>query len=145
MKGHALRVCVICFTLIFANIVAYSQASRDQLSEKEAFRLVRTINTVEATAFLQNHRYIPFQEVVQDKIFQGRQEQFNIENPDATSGTIKNYTVSILASSDGKHYAVQLSSAEQGCHPALFSNDSAIIYTAKAIDCGEVTFPAGSK
>ncbi len=111
-----------------------NQASSDELLAADAVALMRTINTAEAEISITTHLYIPLNQLLETRFFKGRQVLSNL-NDDAV-GTLKNYTLSVIASADGKHYQVKLVPAK-GCGVSFFTSDPGIIYQAQAFGCNE--------
>ncbi len=108
-----------------------SQKNIDQLLERDAMALMRLIGTSEATAALSPARqFLPL-----DELLAQQHQLSNIHLKDGSTGTVKNYQISVMVSADRRHYAAQLTS-ESNCDFAVFSNDDAIIYTAAAFGCG---------
>ena len=89
-----------------------SKESTDQLSQSEALGLIRRINTIEAEMKLKGQSYGSLEGLLKEPRFQ--QRQFAIDVDDSSSGSLKNYKMSVVVSADGQHYQVSLRPA-QGC------------------------------
>jgi hypothetical protein len=123
-------------TIIATVAWPHPQEKADELSEFEVLGLMRTINTLQAGAFQDTrHQYLSLDELVSQR-YRNNHEQWltTVQLLDSSTGTLKNYTVSIVVSSDRQHYVAQLISSS-GCALALFSNESGIIYTARGLGC----------
>lgn len=135
MKGKAIFI-LLLFCLCGGVIARVSQTSQqgdaDQLTLQEAMGIVRTINTVQATLFSKTGAYVSLEKLAQDPTLQRRPIVSSLT--DATTGTLKTHTLSVIASADGRHYSVALV-PQSGCAFALFSRDVAIIYPAKPLGC----------
>lgn len=122
----------------------------DQLSLKNAVELVRRINTAEAELFMSTQVYVSMDKLVGHRLFANSQPTSNSDavsnapqatdqlSPtliDSSSGKLKNYKVFVIVSPDGKHYQVAMVEATPRCASAVFSNESGVIYSAKALGC----------
>lgn len=146
----ALSACLILvgFSVLFSQTKSIGDTG--ELSPREGIDLVRAINTAEVEFFLKSyHKYMPLEEVLRHRIFQrggmaisGGGMTMTLTSPlaipvikDATSGTVKNYKVSVVASADGQHYQVAVAPANPGCELLVFSDESGVIDTGRAISC----------
>ncbi len=102
------------------------------LSEAELAGLVRTVNTAEMTWKSQNGTYADLQELAKNKLFADRKISLSSKDPD--TATIQDYQMRIVVASDRQKYMMELTRAN-GCGPAMFSSETAIIYRAKALGC----------
>jgi hypothetical protein len=109
-----------------------TQLRSNQLSSSDALQLMRIIGTVEATSYSSEGRYIPLQGIPEHRSV--RKNLINISLNDSYSGTIKNYKVSVVVATDGKHFEAALVPSE-GCGPALFSDESSLIYQGQVLGC----------
>ncbi len=136
------RAALSCFlTCVIATIAwTHPQAKADKISRGEALGLVRTINNVEAEIFAQKHQYIPLDAALRDRRFQEHPDLAAVTLKDAHSGTIKDYSEAVIPSADGQHYVIELFPSS-GCGPALFSNESGVIYEATPLGCPAQKFP----
>ena len=53
---------------------------------------------------------------------------------DGNSGTVKDYQLSVVTSSDGRHYQISLRPGA-GCGVSFFTNESGVIYQGQALGC----------
>lgn len=142
MKTPTLRTILIlvafCALLGFDAKPARSKATPDQLTNDEAMRLVRRINTAEATALLAkdgSHQYASLSKLLESATGQ-KYVNTPVNQTDETSGTLKGYAVSLLVSPDGHRYSLELIPANpKECGAAFFSSEAAVIYIAKALGC----------
>lgn len=111
------------------------------LTEREGLTLVRTINTAEVTYLMKTKSgFVSLDKLLASSLLGGKGQPgypnfgAEIQLADETSGTIRDYKLSVIASADGKHYSVDLA-PQKGCATAFFSNDAAIIFPAKALGC----------
>ncbi|MGH9430863.1 MAG: hypothetical protein ACRD3T_04915 [Terriglobia bacterium] len=110
-------------------------------SQAEAVGLVRTINTAELDPWFKTHAYVSLEELLQRRFLRGTGNAFVLS--DASSGGWKGYVVSVVASADGKHYLLGLAPGS-GCGFSVFSNESGVIYTGRALGCPPFERPAES-
>jgi hypothetical protein len=108
-----------------------SKVKGSSVSENQALGIIRVVNTVQASFFVKRGTYVALQELAQDGTFRGQATLQSMK--DADSGTIGNYELTVVSSADGKHYSAALIPAT--CDVAVFSNDRAVIYKAKALGC----------
>ncbi len=129
----------------FANFGVAAQGG-GSLSEKEALRIVRAVNTIEASFFMSKQGYVTMDEMLRDSPGpDGVSKQSNIETPagapvnriDSSSASVNGNKLSVITSPDRKHYSVNISPVAGGCSQVFFSNESGIIYLAKAIGCSD--------
>jgi hypothetical protein len=120
----------------------YPQEKPDELSEAEALGLVRTINTFQVAPFQgPRHQYVSLEELVAQRHEKAHELLLStVLLKDSSTGTLKNYTVSIVVSADGQHYVLEMLSSPS-CGLALFSNESGIIYTARGLGCPKEKSP----
>jgi len=124
-------------------------AGKRSLSEREALQMMRAINTIEASFFMTKQGYQAMDELLRHSPTPAdgasNQEPSNIEVPagellasiDSSSATVKGNKLSVIASSDRKHYFVGIAPVAGGCSRVFFSSESGIIYSAKAIGCSD--------
>jgi len=110
------------------------QSAPDPLSASEALRIMRTLGTAEAESFLTEQKYMSVEQLVRHRAFSTRQPAIVLN--DASSGTIKNYRLSVVVSSDDKHFTAALVPIE-GCGTALFSDEAALIYQGQVLGCSD--------
>ena len=131
-------IAALTVTFIVTCIIASAASTErtdDQLTDVDAVSLVRQFNTAEAELFGArngSHRYMPLAKVLETPSLKS-QIKVSVAISDETSGTVKNYSVSLIPSADGKHYMLSL--APMGCGPAFFSNETGVIYPGKAAGC----------
>jgi hypothetical protein len=147
MKARAIPFLLLLFGLL-GSIVAtaarpYTQEKPDELSEPEALGLMRTINTFQVAPFQgPRHQYVSLEELVAQRHERAHELLLStVLLKDSSTGTLKNYTASIVVSADGQHYVAQLISSSS-CASALFSNESGIIYTARGLGCPDEKSPS---
>ena len=133
---------------LFGSIVAtvgrpHPQEKPDQLSKPEALGLMRTINSFQVAPFQgPRHQYVSLEELVAQPHEKAHELLLSsILLKDSSTGTLKNYTVSIVVSTDGQHYVLEMLSSAS-CGLALFSNESGIIYTATSLGCAQEKSPS---
>ena len=119
---------------LFAISVLSSAAQQptQNLSEDQVFMLVRRINTAEVEFRIYSHTYAGMHELLHHRLLKNS----GINPTDASTGTVGNYSVSVLVSQDGKHYSVALTpTCAISCGFSLFSDESGVIFPAKAFGC----------
>jgi hypothetical protein len=101
---------------------------------------MRTINTFQVAPFQGPRRqYDSLDELVAQRHEKSHELVLStIILKDSSTGTLKNYTVSVAVSADGQHYLTQLIGSSS-CPLTLFSNESGIIYTARGLECPNET------
>jgi hypothetical protein len=107
------------------------QQSRDQLSEKRALNLVRTLNSAEATLKAKVSAYGSLQDLMK---LERLDQSYGFEWVDNSSAGVKDYRVSVVAAADGKHYQISMHPSS-GCGVSFFSNESGVIYQGNALGC----------
>jgi len=115
-----------------------SATEKEPLSKSQALEIVRALNTAELDILLKTKNYAPL-----DSVVKGLREkpaglaEFVDNSSNSSSGKIRDYQVSIITSSDGKHYKLALTPLEDSpaCAVAFFSDESGVIYLGTAIDC----------
>lgn len=117
-----------------------SAVDKKTLTKLQALGIVRALNTAELDAFLQHKNYAPLVPATQR--FRGKTEGLDelvTNSMDAPSGRIRDYEVSIIISSDGKHYKIALTPVAESpvCTTAFFSDESGVIYAGTILDCGQ--------
>jgi len=147
VRVKAIPFLVLLFGLL-GSIVAtiarpHPQEKAEELTEPEALGLMRTINTFQVAPFQgPRHQYVSLEELVAQRHEKAHELLLSSVLPkDSSTGTLKNYAVSIVVSADGQHYMAQLISSSS-CASALFSNESGIIYTARVLGCPDEKSPS---
>jgi hypothetical protein len=135
----AKTISILILTCGILGLVAIRAQSRpaagDKLTESEASRLAREINTAEASLFMAkegNHQYVSLAQLLESPVAK-KHIEIPIALNDAASGEARGYLLSLIASADGKHYLLEVAPHE--CGPAFFSSDAAVVYPAKALGC----------
>jgi hypothetical protein len=100
---------------------AIQQPRSRELSSSDALRIIRTIDTAEASGFHAEQNYLSLDQLVRQRLVSA--DKVGLALSDSSSGTIKNYKVSVVVSTDGKHYAAALVPSD-GCGTALFTGCS---------------------
>jgi hypothetical protein len=126
-----LLVCLSC--VLLAQAAKYHSDSA-KLSADEAVALMRMINTAEAEASISSKSYVPLKQLLEARQFKGHQVLSQMT--DDVAGLTKDYSLSIIASADGKHYQAKLVPTN-GCGVSFFTSDPGIIYQAQALGCNE--------
>jgi hypothetical protein len=142
VRVKAIPFLVLLFGLL-GSIVAtiarpHPQEKADELTEPEALGLMRTINTFQVAPFQgPRHQYVSLEELVAQRHEKAHELLLStVLLKDSSTGTLKNYTVSIVVSTDGQHYVLEMLSSSS-CGLALFSNESGIIYTGTGLGCAQ--------
>jgi len=132
MKNRILFISLLTLAAALAVVaVPRFQESKDQLSEKQALALMRTIGSTEATLKYRDSAYGSLQDVIKlDHL--GR--NFPMVSIDSSSATIKNYRISVVTATDGQHFQVSLHPAA-GCGISFFSSEMGVIYQGNALGC----------
>jgi hypothetical protein len=102
-----------------------------KMSDQEAVTLMRVINTAEAELFFRTKSYVSLDRLLEHRSLKSHEAEFELS--DETSGTVRGYRLSVIASPDGKHYQAALIPTE--CQIAWFSDEVAIIYPGRASGC----------
>src|SRR5437867_2791873 len=147
---------VLCLISIMATLSVSqtgSQETGDQLSNKGGVDLVRRINTAEAEFFFKTHGYVSLDKLIEHRFFRNgsptvhtgtaatSSQDSSVGNEvvptliDSASGSLGNHKIFVIASADGRHYQVGVVPTEPKCGPALFSDESGVIYPANALGC----------
>ena len=113
-------------------VKTHSQAMSDQLSSTEALFLVRTLSTTEAEKKEKEQSFVSLQKLLQHRAMQRRALEINVL--DMHSARIRDYRLSVVPSADGQHFQLSLV-PKSGCGYSLFTNESFVIYEAKALGC----------
>lgn len=113
-------------------VKTHSQAMSNQLSSSEALTLVRALSTTEAEKKQTEQSFVSLQNLVQHRALQRRAQEINVL--DANSATIRDYKLSVVPSADGQHFQLSLA-PKSGCGYSLFTNETFVIYEAKALGC----------
>jgi hypothetical protein len=115
----------------------HPQEKADELSESQVLAMIRMVNTLQVVAHEedQRHQYASLDVLVYRRHQNHELWLPNLHLTDSSTGTLKNYTVSVVVSADGQHYVAEMIGS--GCALALFSNESAVIYTARGLGCPE--------
>lgn len=108
-----------------------SEDTSKQLPLDKALSIVRAIGTVQAEVKSKENRYLSLEDVLKYGSFPRRHE---VSLNGRTSGTVKNYKLSVVLSDDSQHYQILLV-PESGCGSAFFSNEDFVIYEGKALGC----------
>lgn len=147
MKVKAIPILMLLSGLL-GSIVAsvarpHPQESADQLSERDAVGLLRTINTTQVVFYNNTdpRHFASLKEL--SVLIDENSRTLGFNNPakdlqlvDSSTGRLKNYTVSVVASADGQHYISGLISSS-GCASAFFSSERGVIYTATGLGCAD--------
>jgi len=112
----------------------HSQTKPDQLSTAEALTLVRAFSTAEAEKKQTEQGFVSLPKLMQDGTLQRRLQEISVL--DAHTATIRDYRLSVVPSADGEHYQLSLA-PKSGCGYTLFTNESFVIYEAKALGCSD--------
>lgn len=107
-------------------------ATNDRLPPADTLKLIRMLGTTEADAFSSEARYLSLERILQHRLL--RSSEHAIKLSDSTTGVVKDYQISIVVSADGKHFGIALV-PHSGCGPALFSDESALIYQGAVLGC----------
>jgi hypothetical protein len=148
MKAKAIPALMLLSGLLVTIVATvarpHPQEKADELSEFQALAAMRMINTFQAVASQEpRHQYLSLDELVSRRPLQNHELWLTtVQLLDSSTGTLKNYTVSIVVSPDRQHYVAQLIGS--GCALALFSNESGIIYTARGLGCSDEKSPKRS-
>ena len=108
-----------------------SQAMSDQLSSAEALRLVRSLSTIEAEKKNSEQSFVSLQKLLPRVMPRQLQE---IQVVDTHTATIRGYKLTVVPSPDGQHFQLSLV-PKSDCGYSLFTNESFVIYEAKALGC----------
>src|SRR5262245_11986458 len=111
-----------------------SQAMSDQLSPGEALTLMRVLSTTEAEKKQKEQSYVTLQKLLERRLPQRRLQEIHLL--DGNSATILDYRLSVVTSGDGQHFQISLV-PKSGCGYSLFTNESIVIYEAKALGCSD--------
>jgi hypothetical protein len=94
------------------------------------------VNTAEAEFWLNKQSFAAIEDVLSRLPSQGN--DFGVVLTEKGSARIKDHLLSVVVSGDGRHYRLELIPVEGvGCAPALFSNDSGVIYAARPLGCAQ--------
>jgi hypothetical protein len=126
----------------FAQDAATSSAKPDQERRGDAIGLLRTINTAEASEFINNGSYLSWSALFahQPEYFNGWIAKFYSENPhehfrDAPE-ILPGWSLRLNVHADGKGYDLMLEDlTDKTCGYAAVTDESGVIRQSKAIDC----------
>ena len=118
-------------------VKTHSRAMSDQLSSNEALTLIRALSTIEAEKKGAEQSFVSLQKLLPCVTQRQLQE---INAVDTHSATIRDYRLSVVPSADGQHFELSLV-PKSGCGYSLFTNDSFVIYEAKALGCPDRPTP----
>jgi hypothetical protein len=103
-----------------------SQQSSDILSQGEAIRVMRAVNTAEGSAHMRGG-YEPLSSLTASD---------NVLGTVVTAeGAVKNYILRIVVDDTRHHYQASLRPARQTCEAALFTDDLGVIYIGNGLGC----------
>ena len=111
---------------------AMQQPKSGELSSSDALRTMRAIDTAEANGFHSESNYLSLDQLVRQRLVSA--DKLGLVLSDSSSATMKNYKVSVVVSTDGKHFAAALV-PNDGCGTALFSDESYLIYEGRVLGC----------
>ncbi|HZS45649.1 MAG TPA: hypothetical protein VFC63_11135 [Blastocatellia bacterium] len=98
-------------------------------SRNQAIGVMRTLGSAEATLKAKNGGYGSLDDLVRAKYVDF---QNGFLQQDSNAAILKNYSVSIVPSSDGQHFQISML-PESNCDVALFMNESFLIYEGRVI------------
>jgi hypothetical protein len=113
---------------------AMEQPKPSELSSSDGLRIMRALDTAEASAFNSEPKYLSLEQLVRQRLIPG--DKMGLTLNDSSSGMIKNYKVSVVVTADGKHFAAALVPSD-GCGAALFSDESDLIYEGRVLGCSD--------
>jgi hypothetical protein len=137
MKPQLLVVLAILATFGVITIPVFktnSQALTDKVASNEALMLVRLVWTIEAEKKSANNSFVSLEELLKHGAMQGRLREINVV--DVHTARFKDYSLMVIPSADGQHFQLSLV-PKSGCGYSLFTNESFVIYEAKALGCSE--------
>ena len=133
MKTKILLSAVLTLTgVVGALALSNGQEDTARLSSREALGLIRTMNSIEHSFKMKSSSFGSLEDVI--KFGQLDRTRPGIALSDGNSGTLKDYQLSVVASSDGRHYQISLRPSS-GCGVSLFTNESGVIYQGQALGC----------
>jgi hypothetical protein len=133
-----LAIVAACLLLGATAPATGAQQATDGLSETEVLGLVRRINTAEANVSLARQPYATLRALSEQKILRTADGSSLITLLDDNRGRVKDYSVLLLISADGLHYAVSVV-PQTGCSLAAFSNEHGVIYTGQPLGCAPLS------
>jgi hypothetical protein len=133
MKTKILVSAVFTLTAV-VGALALSNGQEDpaRLSPKEALGLIRTMNSTEHSFKMKSSSFGCLEDVIE--LGQLDRTKPGIVLNDVNSGTVKDYQLSVVTSSDGRHYQISLRPGA-GCGVSFFTNESGVIYQGQALGC----------
>jgi type II secretory pathway pseudopilin PulG len=135
MKPQFLVVLAILATLSVITLPVFktnSQALTDKLESNEALSVVRLVATTEGEKKSTVNSFVTLRELMTHPAMNGRLEEISMV--DSHTATFRNYTLTVIPSADGQHFQVSLV-PKSGCGYTLFTNETFVIYEAKASGC----------
>lgn len=133
MKIKILLSAVLTLTgVVGALALSNGQEDTVRLSSREALSLIRTMNSTEHSFKIKSSSFGSLEDVI--KYGQLDRTKPEIVLSDGNSGTLKDYQLSVVASSDGRHYQISLRPSS-GCGASFFTNESSVIYQGQALGC----------
>jgi len=137
MKPQLLVVLAILATLSVITMPLFktnSQALTDKTESNEVLSLVRLISTTEAETKTKRNGFVALEELMTHRAMKGRLQEISMV--DSHTAIFRDYTLTVIPYADGQHYQLSLV-PKSGCGYTVFTNDSFVIYEAKALGCSE--------
>lgn len=138
-RSFSSLVCLVCVTVAAILLAGFShgfgrvhsQVPAGNLSQNEAVRLLRMINTAELSIFNRSQSYAPLAQVLQEV---GVPPDFR--PVDSSLGTLRGYSISVIVSGDGKHYVSAIVPLTSGCGFSAFSRgEVAVVHVGVPLGC----------
>jgi hypothetical protein len=126
------RLAAFAFSLVLGAAVTLFAQNLASISESELSGVIRSVNTAQATWKSKHGTYTKLQDLGQEEPLAHLKVPLKIRDGD--TATIEDYQVRVVVSSDRDRYMTSLTK-EDGCGVAMFSNESGVIYRAKAFGC----------
>jgi len=105
-----------------------------RLAESEAAQLAASIDRAEADYFSSHHAYTSFERLERSHLLDGKRA---LPFPVSSAGVVKDHTVRLLVSPDGRQYMLSIAPDPGGCGFGVFSDESGAVYVAPSLDCSE--------
>lgn len=115
-------------------VKTHTQATPTQLSSAEALSIVRLLSTAEAENRTTEQSFVSLEKLLQHRAMQRHLPEITVL--DSHTANIRDYKLSVVPSPDGQHFQLSLA-PKSGCGYSLFTNESFVIYEAKALGCSE--------
>ena len=133
-------VCKTVLALVILSIVfsgalpgPTSQASEEKAQLEHSVTLVRNVNSAEMLLYRKTRSFVNLEGLMNQPTL--ADDSISLVSRDSFSADVKNFVLTVLASSDGKHFHVSMVPTKGTCETAVFSDEAGLVYLGRALDC----------